>query len=154
MFLEALLWIFSTQPSVYNYIYTHKSNDHFYILRMNHQSISDRSKLTYPVVYWISSLDGLASTLNSDVQNLTCDFFPRYLPTTVFFYSVKKRMVLLLPSTHMLKPKTQVILEFSTSLTFQIHVLLDIPSNISSNRPTSPLLLPYRVQTTIIFHMD
>ena len=124
------------------------------MLRMNHQSISDRSKLTYPVVYRISSFDGFVSTLNSDVQNLTCDFFPRHLPTTVFFYSVKERMVLLIPSTHMLKPKTQVILEFSTSLSFQIHVLLDIPANISSNPPTSPLLLPYRVQTAITFHVD
>ena len=60
----------------------------------------------------------------------------------------------ILPSTHTLKPKTRGILEFSNSLTFHIQVLLDIPSNMSSNPSTSPLLLPYRVQTTIIFHMD
>lgn len=41
------------------------------MLRMNHQSISATSKWIYLVVCWISSLDGLASTLNSDVQNLT-----------------------------------------------------------------------------------
>ena len=116
---------------------------------MNHQSISVSSKLIYPIAYWISSLDGLASTSNSCVQNLTRDFPPKYLPTPLFSYSVNDP-----PSTHMLKPKPESSLNspsplLSTSMSCWIYL-----QNMPSRPSTSPLPLPYGVQTTIVFHLD
>jgi len=124
--LFLIFFFFSTQLSIILSTPMHNSSNYLHVPSMD----SVTSTLIYPVAYWISSLDGLASTSNS-MSKIRHMIFPPQSSLSGNWHHHPPTC-----SSQNLK----AILEFSSpSLSTSKSCWIDL-ENIPSNPSTSPLL--------------